>query len=121
MHAVCWQCIEVGGQCGHEGFTFTGTHLGNFAAVQGESTDHLYVEVTHTHDAAGSFSHNCKGFREYLINGFALSQSFSQYSGLRFEVCIIEGFKAFFQRIYLSDYFAHTAQFTIIAGAEYFF
>ena len=63
MHAFTRQCIEVGGQCGDQCFTFTGAHFSDAALVQCHAADHLYIEVAHAHHAIGGLAHQSKGFR----------------------------------------------------------
>ena len=39
MHAFAGQCIQIYRSSSYQGFTFTGTHFGNFAAMQHYATD----------------------------------------------------------------------------------
>ena len=47
VHTLAGQCVKVGSQCGDQGFTFTGFHLGDLATVQYHAADQLYIKVTH--------------------------------------------------------------------------
>ena len=84
MHTLFRQCIKVGSQGCYQSFTFTGAHLGNSALMQGETADHLHIEMTHSHDATSGLSNHGKGFREQLIKGFALGQLLAQSAGFGF-------------------------------------
>ena len=47
VHAHAGKAIEKDGQGGNKRFSFTGLHLGDHAAVQGNASDELNVKVNH--------------------------------------------------------------------------
>ena len=61
------QCIQINGKGCYQGFTFTSTHFSNFAAMQYDTANHLYVEMTHTGYTTRSLANNCKCFRQQII------------------------------------------------------
>ena len=56
MDAFAGEGVEIDGEGGDEGFTFTGGHFGDFAAMEDNTADELDVVVDHVpgnHVAAG--------------------------------------------------------------------
>ena len=47
VHAMTAKAVQVNGQCGGKGLTFTGSHFGDGAFVEHEATNHLHVERHH--------------------------------------------------------------------------
>ena len=47
MHAAFRQGAEEHREGGHQGLTFTGRHLGDFAGVENDTTDELHIVVDH--------------------------------------------------------------------------
>ena len=47
MHAAAGQSIQINGQGGYEGFSFTGRHLCNIPFMQSVTADELHIEVNH--------------------------------------------------------------------------
>ena len=62
VHTFAGQGIEVRRQCCHQCFTFTGLHLGNFAAVQNHAADQLHIKMAHAQYAATGLSYRSKSF-----------------------------------------------------------
>ncbi len=52
MNAAAGEAVEIGRQGRDERFTFTRSHLGDAALVQGDAADHLHVEMAHAGDAS---------------------------------------------------------------------
>lgn len=69
MHAALGQGIQVDGQSRHQGLAFTGTHLGDFAAVQDHAADQLDIEVSHPEHAHACLANHGKSFRQQCIKG----------------------------------------------------
>ena len=88
MHPFTGQCIEVGGQCGNQCFTFTGAHFSNAALVQCHATDHLHIEVAHAHDSAGGLADQSEGFRQQIVQITARFQLLAQTQCAGLEVGI---------------------------------
>ncbi len=47
VDAFARKCVEIDGQCCHEGFTFTRGHLGDLAGMQHHATDELHIVMAH--------------------------------------------------------------------------
>ena len=47
VNSFAGQCIQVNGQCGHEGFPLPGSHLGNLSLVENDPTDQLAIIMDH--------------------------------------------------------------------------
>ena len=47
MHTFVRQGVEVHRQCGYEGLTFTGRHLGNLTLVQHDAAEELHIVMDH--------------------------------------------------------------------------
>ena len=50
--------------------------------MKNDTTDHLNSIMTHTNTSVGTFSYNCKCFRQNIIQCLALFQTFFELSGL---------------------------------------
>ena len=67
MHAFAGQCIEIDGKSRRQRLAFTRAHLCHFAMMQGKSTHHLHVEMTHLHDALAALTNDSKGLRKNRV------------------------------------------------------
>ena len=47
VYAPACQCVKENGECCHEGFTFTGCHLRDFAFVKRDTADYLNIVMNH--------------------------------------------------------------------------
>ena len=47
VNAASGEAVKIRGKRGYKRFTFTRTHLGDTALVQGDAADHLHVKVPH--------------------------------------------------------------------------
>ena len=88
MHALAGQGVQVGGQGGHQGLAFTGLHLGNGTAVQGNAAHDLHREVLHAQHTPGSFAADSKGIGQDIIQRLAVCQPLFQGRGLRLQLGI---------------------------------
>ena len=64
------QGVKIGGQGGHQGFTFTGFHFSDGAVVQRNTADKLHVKVAHAEDAHRGFPDKGEGFGQEGRSGF---------------------------------------------------
>ena len=88
VHALAGQGVQVGGQGGHQGLAFTGLHLGNGAAVQGNAAHDLHREVLHAQHTPGSFAADSKGIGQDIIQRLTVCQPLFQGRGLRLQLGI---------------------------------
>jgi hypothetical protein len=121
VHALASQGVEVGGHGGHQGFSFTGLHFGDFALVQHEAADELDVEGTHPQHPDRSFPGRGKGFGEQVLNGFIPVQPLFEFRSFglqrrvgQFPVIGLQGRDPVHQR-------RQPFQFPVVFAAKYFF
>ena len=50
----------------------TGSHFGDFAAVEDDAADQLHIEVTYAEETAVGFADHGEGFDEQVVRGRAL-------------------------------------------------
>ena len=81
VNALSLQCIQISGKCGHQGFTFTGTHLGDTALMQDHTTDQLHTEGLQAQYTIIRLTHNSKGLRKKVIQCLSCCQSFLKFCG----------------------------------------
>ena len=62
VHAVAGQCIEVGGQGGDQGLTFTGFHLCDLTLVENHPAEELHIIVALAQGPFSRLADGCKGF-----------------------------------------------------------
>ncbi|MNV70148.1 hypothetical protein D3C71_1630940 [compost metagenome] len=118
MHADAGQCIEVDRQRGGEGLAFAGAHFSDLAVVQGHAAEQLHVEVAHLHDALGTFTHDRKGFRQQVVQAFALAHPLLEFLGLGAQPIVAELLKFGLHRIDASHRLAVLLEKPIVAAAE---
>ena len=120
-HAFAGQGVEVGGQSCHQRFAFTGLHLGNVAAVQGDAADDLHGEVLHPQHTPGRFAADGKGIGQDIIGGLAVGQLLLEHSGLCLQVGIRHGGIFFFQSQHLLGNGVDLFQLPVREAAKEFF
>ena len=121
MHAFAFEGIEVSGKGGHEGLTFTGTHLCDTALMQDDTADELYTVVLHTENTFAGFTDGGEGFGEQIVEGFAVGEAFSELSGLVAEFFVghvLHGRSQSFDFIYDR---IDTLQLALAVRSKYFF
>ena len=47
VHTPASEGVQIGRQCGDEGFALAGFHLSDLTVVQHHAADQLHIEVTH--------------------------------------------------------------------------
>ena len=111
-HQVCRltrQRIQVQGEGGDQGLTFTGLHFGNLALVQHDTADNLHIKGNHVprqlvtahhagrpHQTATRILHRCKGFRQNRIQRFTLCQARLEFNGLLLQFLLRKALILFF-------------------------
>ena len=121
MHAFAGQGVEVGGQSCHQRFAFTGLHLGNVAAVQGDAADDLHGEVLHPQHTPGRFAADGKGIGQDVVQRFAVGQLLLQGRGLGLQFGVRQSGVFGFQRQHLLGDGIHLFQLSVREAAKEFF
>ena len=121
MHALTGEGIQVGGQGSHKSLAFTGLHLGNIAAVQGNAADDLHREVLHAQHAPCGLAADGKGIGQDIIGGLAVGQLLLEHSGLCLQVGIRHGGIFFFQSQHLLGNGIDLFQLPVREAAKEFF
>jgi len=99
--------IEIHRQGGDEGFTFTGLHLRDHAAVKSGASDELNIKMDHLphqrvvihHDfpaaqAAGTVFNDSVGFRKDLLQVFGAGLDEIQFDGMEGILCLFNRFRS---------------------------
>ncbi len=120
VHAFTAKRVQVGRQGCGQGFTFTGTHLGDAAIVKHHPAQQLDVKVTHAEHALARFTHYGERFRDQALDGLAFFQTGAELGGFGFQLIIAELLHGRFHAVDESDSFAHPAQGTIVTATKYF-
>jgi len=81
MYTVARQSIQVRSQSGHQGFTFTGFHLGDFAFMQDDTTDQLHIIMSQAQGTGRAFAYNRKSFDQQIIQFCTIIQAGAEFSG----------------------------------------
>ena len=89
--------------------------------MQSDTAHHLHVEMTHTHHPGGGFAHHRKGFRQQFIQGLAVLERLTEFTGLELQVRFAELCQRFPVAVDRFDQLGHAFQLTIILGADDFF
>ena len=99
MNATARQCIEVGGQRGHQRLTFTGLHLSDTALMQHDAADELHPIGTQTQHTVRCLPHGGKGLRQQVIQRLTVGQTLLELRGLGLKLGIGEGLVLVGQRL----------------------
>ncbi len=118
MHALAGQGIQVNGQGGDQGFTFTGLHLGDIAIMQDQPADQLDIIMTLAKDAFGGFPGYGKGLVEHAVERLAIRKSLTEKACLALQLCIAHGLEPGFKFIDRRNMFTEGLQFPAIRRAE---
>jgi len=118
VHALAGQRIQVHRQRGGQRLAFAGAHFGDLAVVQRHAAEHLYVEMTHLHDALGALAHRCKGFRQQGVERFALGHAVLELLRLGAQCVVAELLELGFERIDAFHRLAILLEQPIVATAE---
>ena len=121
MHAFAGQGIQVGRQGGHEGLAFTGLHLGNVAAVQGDAADDLHGKVLHAQHTPCGFAADGECVGQDVIGGLAFGQLLLERRGLRLQFGVGHGLIFRLQSQHLLGNGVHLFQLPVREAAKKFF
>ena len=115
VDAVARQCIEVGGQRGHQGLTLPGAHLCNLALMQHHTADQLHIEVPQPEHPVARFAHHGKSLGQQCVDSLSICQALPELVRPGSQLGIIQCLHVIGHGIDLLDHLAHTLQFTRIA------
>ncbi len=120
VHAFTAQGVQVGRQGCGQGFTFTGTHLGDAAIVKHHAAQQLDIKVAHTEYALARFAHHGECFRDQALYGLAFFKTGAELGGFSFQLVIAELLHSRFHAVDKGHGLAHPAQGTIVTATKYF-
>ena len=120
VNALTRQRVQIRRQSRYQGLTLTGTHLGDAAFMQRDTTDQLDVEMAHPHYAATGFATNSECFWQKIVQRLTFLDSLPEFACFCTQLFIAECFHVFFERVDAGDDLAHTFEFTAVLTAENF-
>ena len=120
VHALAFERVQVDGQRGDQGLTFTGLHFRNAAPVQDHATDELYVEVPHVHHAAAGLATDGEGLGQHAVQAFAVGNALLEFDGFAAQLVVGLAFEVGLELADAGDDGAHAFEHTRVLGAEDF-
>ena len=99
VDALAGEGVEVGGEGGHQGFTFTGLHLGDAALVQHNAADELHPVGTQAQHPVRCLPDGGKGLGENIVGSLAILQTLLELGGFCLKLGVSEGFILLLQRL----------------------
>ncbi|OPZ69589.1 MAG: hypothetical protein BWY83_01927 [bacterium ADurb.Bin478] len=112
MGALSGQSVQIERHGGHQRFSFTGSHLGDFAFMQDDAADQLHVVRHHipfhlltadhpffAQQAATGLFHRRERFRQKIIGGLSHAQTVAELGSFGLEFIVGEIFIRFGQLI----------------------
>src|SRR5690606_19319928 len=101
-----------------QGLTFARPHFRDLAVVQGDTAQHLHIEMPHTEYALAAFAHNGVSLRQKVVQGRALLQPLTKLNRLGSKLFIAQLGKLRFQFIDLCDLAPILFKYAIVTTAE---
>ena len=86
--------------------------------MQGDATDELHIEMTHSQRALGRLADGRKGLRQQIIGGLAGSESFAEGCRQGGEVLVLERLHLRFERIGSIDQALVETQQALVAATK---
>ena len=99
VDALAGEGVEVGREGGHQGFTFTGLHLGDAALVQHNAADELHPVWAQAQHPVRCLPDGGKGLGENIVGSLAILQALLELGGLCLKLGVSEGFILLLQRL----------------------
>ena len=99
MAALALERVEIQRQGRDERLALAGLHLGDLALVQHDPADELDIVMTLAERAARRLAHGGEGFRQQIVEGFALRQPGLELIGLGAQLLVRERLKLRLQAI----------------------
>ncbi len=82
VDALAFQRVEIGRQRGDERLALARAHLGDFAAVEHDATDHLHVVMALADGPLGRLAHGGEGFGQQIVELGAVREALAELAGL---------------------------------------
>ena len=101
VHTVAGQRVQVHGEGGNEGFTFTGLHLGDTALVQNDTADQLHVKCTLPEGTLRCLSYRGKCLHQNIVQRLAFGKALFELVRLGAELFVRQFFPLRLQRLNL--------------------
>ena len=101
VHPFAGKGVQVGGQGGHQGFAFTGLHLGDAAPVQGNAADDLHREVLHSQHTPAGLPADGERLGQQIVQAGTVGQTLAQRRGLGLQLGVGHGLVGGLQRQHL--------------------
>jgi hypothetical protein len=120
VSALAGQGVEHQRQRRDQRLAFTGLHLGDGAAVQGNTADELHIVVTHADRAHADFAHRRKDLRQQVVERRAVVDLFSEFRRLGFQLRVRELFQLWLEGAHLLNDGLHLFDLALVFGANDF-
>jgi len=121
MHAKAGESIQVDGERGDKGFSFTCCHFGNFPFMENYATNELCIEVPHADCPSRSFSGDGEGFRQKSVKIFSLFKPFFEMGCFCSETVVCKTFQGFFETADGFDKRSNTFDLPLVFCSDDFF
>ncbi len=121
VDALAGDRVQVDRQRSHEGLAFARAHFSDLAAVQGDTAQHLHVEVAHAEHPLAGFAHDGEGFGQQIVQGSALGVAGTEFLGFGRQLRVGERGDLGFEPIDLGYQLAILLKQPVVAAAYEFF
>ena len=91
VDAPAGQGVQIAGQNGDQGLAFAGLHFGDTALVEHHAADQLNGVGLHAQHAPGGFPDGGEGFRQKIVQVFAIGDAVFEFLGLALQSVLAEG------------------------------
>ncbi|MDT4824207.1 hypothetical protein FQZ97_574510 [compost metagenome] len=90
VYALAGDRVQVDGQRRHKRLALARAHFGDLAVVQGDTAQHLHIEVAHAEHPLAGLAHDGEGFGQQVVQGCALSVAGTEFLGFGRQLLIGE-------------------------------
>jgi len=90
VHTLAGQGVQIGGQGGHQGLTFTGAHLSDAALVEDDAAHQLHPVGLHAQHTPRGLTAGGKGLGQDIVQRLTIAQALFEFGGLGFQLLIGE-------------------------------
>ena len=88
VNAVACQGVQIGGKGRHEGFTFTGFHLGDTSLMEHDAAQNLNGEVLHTEHTPARLTAGSERVGKDIVGRLAVRETFLEERRLVFQLAL---------------------------------
>ena len=118
VNALAFQRVQIGGQGGHQRFSFAGDHFGDAAAVQHDAAHQLHVVVAQAEHPPAGLAADGKGLDQQVVEGFARGQPLAELDRLLLQLGVGHGLVLRFQGVDGVDGRLELLEVAGVGGAE---